>query len=91
LSGRIAPAGKRTRGRIILPSCLGRVLDEQDGQLIPCASLTVHSRGTGLITADVAVFLDKTGAIIRDPDVIWRESDGPPATFTYLVAQMRSI
>jgi hypothetical protein len=79
------------KGRRVLPCCLGRVLDEADGEVIPCAGFTVHSPATGLITADVAVYLDKGGEIIRDPGVIWRESDGIPATFRFLVAEMRTI
>lgn len=73
----------------VIPGCLAAVRDEKDGGIIPCAGLTLHVPASGFITADVAVFLDKAGEIIRDPGVIWRESDGVPATFPFLVAEMR--
>ena len=72
----------------VMPAAFTTVRDEQDGEIIPCAGITIHAQGA-LVTADVAVFLDKSGEIIRDPGVIWRESDGIPATFPYLVAEIR--
>src|ERR1039457_127247 len=51
------------RGRL-LPSLLTTVYDEETGKLIPAARLTVHANCTGLITADVAVYLDEHGEII---------------------------
>ena len=74
----------------VLPSILTSVRDAETGELIPAAKITVHATVPGLITADIAVFLGKDGAILRDPGVIWRESDGLPATFPFLVAGMRN-
>lgn len=73
----------------VLPAPFTTVRDAEDGKVIPCAGFTLHAPASGLITADVAVFLDKSGEIICDPDVIWRESDGIPATFPFLVTEMR--
>lgn len=72
----------------ILPGCLSEILDE-DGKLLPSAGVAIHIPAAGLITADVAVYLDKQGNILRDPHAIWRDSDGVPATFTYLVSEIR--
>lgn len=74
----------------VLPSVLTSVRDVETGELIPAAKITVHADVPGLITADIAVFLDKSGEIIHDPSVIWRDSDGIPATFPFLVAAMRN-
>lgn len=74
----------------VLPAILTSVRDAETGELIPAAKLTVHATVPGLITADIAVFLGKDGEILRDPSVIWRESDGIPATFPFLVAAMRN-
>ena len=72
-----------------MPGCLTSVYDEADGGLIPCSAVTVHVGACGLIAADVAVFLGKDGEILRDPQDIGTQSDGIPATFTFLVAEMR--
>lgn len=82
-------SGSAGRVQRIMPGCLAAVRDEKDGGIIPCAGFTVRVPADGFIVADVAVFLDKGGEIIRDADVIWRESDGVPATFPFLVAEMR--
>lgn len=74
----------------IMAGRLTTVRDERDGEIIPCAGVTVHAQADGFITADVAVFLDRDGRIIRDASVIWRDSDGVPATFPFLVAEMRA-
>lgn len=71
----------------ILPGCLTRVLDEQG--LIPASSITLKIPSHGIITADIGVFLDKHGGIIRDPSAIWRDSDGVPAVFPFKVAAIR--
>ena len=76
------------RGRL-LPSLLTTVYDEETGKLIPAARLTVHANCTGLITADVAVYLDEHGEIIYDPNEIGKSS-AVPATFLFLVAEMRT-
>ena len=73
----------------LLAGCLTSVYDEETGQIIPAASVTVRVCAVGFVTADVAVFLDKSGEIIRDSSQIWRESDGVPAIFPFLVAEMR--
>jgi hypothetical protein len=75
----------------VLPSCLSAVYDEKTGDLIPAAKIAVCAGGGSVITADISVFLDRQGEIIHDPSVIWRDSDGIPATFTFLVAEMRSV
>lgn len=75
----------------VLPSALTSVRDAETGALIPAAKITVHADASNrLITADIAVFLDRNGEILHDPCVVWRDSDGPPATFTFLVAGMRN-
>jgi hypothetical protein len=74
----------------VLPGALTSVRDAETGELIPAARITVHADVPGLITADIAVFIGKDGAILRDPSAIWRESDGLPATFPFLVAGMRN-
>lgn len=74
----------------VLPSVLTSVRDAETGELIPAAKITVHAQAGSLITADIAVFLGKDGEILRDPSAIWRESDGLPATFPFLVAGMRN-
>ena len=74
----------------VLPSTLTSVRDAETGELIPAAKITVHAEVPGLITADIAVFLGKEGEILRDPGAIWRDSDGIPATFPFLVAGMRN-
>ena len=80
-----SPAGQ------VLPSLLTSVRDAETGELIPAAKITVHAGAfSRLITADIAVFLGKDGEILRDPGAIWRESDGLPATFPFLVAGMRN-
>jgi len=84
-----AVARKAEGAARLLPGCLTSVYDEETGQLIPAASVTVRVGASGFITADIAVFLDKNGEIIRDTGHIWRESDGIPATFPFLVAEMR--
>lgn len=75
----------------VLPSALTAVRDAETGELIPAAKIAVHADAANrLITADIAVFLDRQGEILRDPCVVWRDADGPPATFTFLVAGMRN-
>ena len=75
---------------LVLPSTLTSVRDAETGELIPAAKITVTAAVPGLITADIAVFLGKDGEILRDPASIWQESDGIPATFSFLVAGMRN-
>ena len=72
----------------VLPTVLSRVLDTETEELIPCAGFTVRAHVPGLIFADVAVYLDEHGEICRDPYQIAR-SDGVPATFPFLVSEMR--
>ena len=75
----------------VLPGVLTSVRDAETGELIPAASITVHADSfRRLITADIAVFLDRNGEILHDPHRISRESDGPPAAFPFLVAGMRN-
>jgi len=75
----------------VLPSALTSVRDAETGELIPAAKITVHAGASSrLITADIAVFLNRHGEILRDPCQISRESDGLPATFPFLVAGMRN-
>lgn len=74
---------------LVLPGALASVYDAETGDLIPVAKLTVHAEVGCLITADLAVFLDRQGELIHDPSVIWRDSNGTPATFTFLVRGMR--
>jgi hypothetical protein len=84
-------AARKTEGAgRLLPGCLTSVYDEETGQIIPAASVTVRVGATGFVTADIAVFLDKNGEIVRNAGQIWLESDGVPATFPFLVAEMRS-
>ena len=72
----------------VLPGVFTRVLDWETERLIPAASVTVHAAVDGLITADVAVYPDEHGEIIYDLDEV-AKSDGVPATFPFLVAEMR--
>ena len=72
----------------ILPGCLTIVRDNDTGKVLPVAGVTVHVPSTGLITADVAVYLDDHGAIIYDLAKI-ADSDAVPATFPFLVAGMK--
>jgi hypothetical protein len=72
----------------VLPGCLTTVLDNDTGKLLPVAGLTIHVPCRGLITADVAVYLDGHGEIIYDLDKI-REAEAVPATFPFLVAGMK--
>ena len=84
------PVGSARPGiTTLLPGPLTTVRDVRDGGVIPCGGMTLHVLASGVITADVAVFLDQQGEIIRDPDAIWRESDGVPATFPFLVEEMK--
>jgi hypothetical protein len=80
-------ATKGARGRL-LPGALMAVYDEDTGALIPCASVTVRGAWNGFLTADVAVYLGERGEILHDPQDIGR-TDGIPATFPFLVAEMR--
>jgi hypothetical protein len=76
--------------RTVLPSVFIRVLDEEE-RLIPAADVTVSAGLTvnpRLITADVAVYLDDHGEIIYDPAEA-RLADEAPATFRFLVSEMR--
>ena len=79
---------KQKKPQQVLPGVLTRVLDWETEQLIPAASVTVRAAAGGLITADVAVYLDGHGEIIHDPAEI-SVSDGIAATFPFLVAEMR--
>jgi hypothetical protein len=74
----------------VLPGCLTTVRDNDTGEILPCAGLTIHVPSQGLITADVAVYLDEHGEIIYDLAKI-AESDAVPATFPFLVAGMRAL
>jgi len=82
-------SARRGRWSGALHGCLTAVYDAADEQLIPAARVTVHAEAGGLVTADVAVFLGKDGEILRDPERIAAESDGIPAAFPFLVAEMR--
>jgi hypothetical protein len=82
-------ATKQDRHGRVLASCLSAVYDEETGRLLPTARLTVHADCTGLITADVAVYLDGHGEIIYDLNEIGK-SAAVPATFLFLVAEMRA-
>jgi hypothetical protein len=73
----------------VIPGCFVTVHDDRTGRLIPAASATVHVAPKGLITADVAVYLDDHGEIIYDLDEV-AKSDATPATFPFLVAEMRT-
>ena len=79
---------KQKTPRQILPGMFTRVLDWETERLIPAASVTVHAAWKGLITADVAVYLDEHGEIIYDPNEV-AKADAVPATFPFLVAEMR--
>ena len=72
----------------VMPGCFTTVHDAGTGRLIPAASATIHVAANGLITADVAVFPDEHGEIIYDPDQV-AKTGGVPATFPFLVAEMR--
>ena len=72
----------------VLPGTFTRVLDWETERLIPAVSVTVHASSRGLITADVAVYLDGHGEIIYDLDEV-AKTGGVPATFPFLVAEMR--
>jgi hypothetical protein len=75
----------------VLPSVLTSVRDAETGELIPAAKIAVHADASNrLITADIAVFLDRRGEILHDPYKLSRESDGIPASFPFLVAGMRN-
>lgn len=83
-----AAASKRDGIGRLLPGCLTTVYDEETGKLLPVASITIHAAYRGLITADVAVYLGEHGEILYDvADVA--KADAPPATFPFLVAEMR--
>ena len=81
------PKSAAGRNRVI-PGCFTTVHDDETGRLIPTASATIHVAANGLITADVAVFPDEHGEIIYDPDQV-AKTGGVPATFPFLVAEMR--
>ena len=72
----------------VLPGTFTRVLDWETERLIPAASVTVHAAWMGLVTADVAVYLDESGEILYDLNEV-AKSDAVPATFPFLVAEMR--
>ena len=82
-----APGFRDGRNQVI-PGCFATVHDKETGRLIPAASVTVRAAWQGLITADVAVYLDGHGEIIYDPNQV-AKSDAVPATFPFLVAEMR--
>jgi hypothetical protein len=71
----------------VLPGCLTIIRDSDTGKVLPAAHVTVHIPSIGLITADVAVYLDDHGEIIYDLAEI-AKSDAVPATFPFLVAAM---
>jgi len=79
---------KQKTPRQILPGTFTRVLDWETERLIPAASVTVHAAYTSLITADVAVYLDECGEILYDLAEV-AKSDAVPASFPFLVAEMR--
>jgi hypothetical protein len=79
---------KQKTPRQVLPGTFTKVLDWETERLIPAASITVHATYKGLITADVAVYLDECGEILHDPAEI-AKADTVPATFPFLVAEMR--
>ncbi len=85
-----APSGHKQGESVqtVMPGCFTTVHDTGTGRLIPAASATVHVAANGLITADVAVYLDEHGEIIYDLDQA-AKTDGVPATFPFLVAEMR--
>jgi hypothetical protein len=72
----------------VIPGCFATVHDDETGRLIPAASVTVHVAWNGLITADVAVYLDESGEILYDLAEV-AKTDGVPATFPFLVSEMR--
>lgn len=72
----------------ILPGVLTRVLDTDTGELIPATSITLHVNCGSIITADIGVFLDEHGEILRDMRKI-AETDQVPAMFPFLVSGMR--
>lgn len=80
-SGKTGPANQ------ILPGVLQAVRDVETGKVIPTASITVHVPCPGLVTADVAVYLDGHGEILYDLAEV-AKSDSVPATFPFLVAGM---
>jgi hypothetical protein len=81
-------AAKQDRCGGVLASCLTTVYDAETRRLLPTSRFTVHADCTGLITADVAVYLDEHGEIIYDLNEIGK-SAAVPATFPFLVAEMR--
>lgn len=72
----------------IMPGCFATVHDDETGRLILAASVSVHAACKGFITADVAVYLDEHGEIIYDLNKVVL-ADAVPATFPFLVAEMR--
>lgn len=83
-------SGGSPKGNSIIPGCLNAVRETATNRLIPAESVTVHIPSFGLVTADVAVYLDGHGEIIYDlADVA--KCDGVPATFPFLVSHMRIL
>jgi hypothetical protein len=72
----------------IFPGCLTTVYDEE-GRVLPVANAEVHVPPEGLITADLAVYLDENGEILYDLNEI-AKSEAVPATFPFLVIGMRT-
>lgn len=82
-------AWSETGGRQnVFPGCLTTVYDEE-GQVLPVASMDIHVPAGGLITADLAVYLDENGGILYDLKKI-TESEAVPATFPFLVIGIRA-
>jgi hypothetical protein len=72
---------------LVFPGCLTTFYDEE-GRVLPVANADIHIPASGLITADLAVYLDEKGEIIYDLNEIMK-SEAVPATFPFLVTGMR--
>jgi hypothetical protein len=82
-------SGKDIAANQVMPGVLQAVRDTVTGNLIPAASITIHIPCPGLVTADVAVYLDGHGEILYDLAEV-AKSGAVPATFPFLVAGMRA-
>jgi hypothetical protein len=80
---------ERKKPQQVLPGVLTQVLDYETEKLIPVAHAIVHVPCGGIITADLAVYLDNHGEIIYDLDEVGK-SGTVPATFPFLVGEMRT-
>lgn len=76
------------KSRRVFPGRLAAFYDEE-GRILPVASADVHVPSSGLITADLAVYLDDNGEILYDLNEIMK-SEAVPATFPFLVTGMRT-